>query len=335
MDRLERFYKIRELLEGERVVKVGVFLETLGVSLATFKRDLEYMRDRFHAPIDWDREAGGYRLTEPVRAAGKSVVAKPAVGPKFELPGLWFNATEIRALLTMQHLLANLQPGLLGPHVQPLLERLRALLEVGEHPTDEIDRRIRIVHLGTRGLALPHFEVIATSVLKRQRVQISYRGRSRDDVTEREISPQRLVHYRENWYVDAWCHLRDDLRSFAIDAIQRALPTDTRAKSVSDKDLDDVLASGYGIFSGRATTWASLRFTPERARWVAAEAWHPNQRARFDESGHYLLELPFSDPRELAMDVMRHGAQVEVLAPASLRAAVAEQLRAAAKQYEK
>lgn len=325
MDRLERFYKIRELLEAKRVVKVDVFLETLGVSLATFKRDLDYMRDRFHAPIEWDREVGGYRFVTP---------PAPAAGPKFELPGLWFNASEIRALLTMQHLLANLQPGLLGPHVQPLLERLRGLLEVGDHPSEEVERRIRILHLGARGLALPHFEVVASSVLRRQRLQITYRGRSRDDVTTREISPQRLVHYRENWYVDAWCHLREDIRSFAVDAIQSALPVEKRVKAVPEKDLDEVLSAGYGIFSGRATTWAKLKFTAERARWVAAEAWHPKQRSSFAADGSYLLEVPYSDPRELSMDIMRHGAQVEVIAPGSLRTAVAEQLRAAAKQYE-
>ena len=104
MDRLERFYKMQHLLEAKRVVPLEIFLDELGISRATFKRDLEYMRDRFHAPIVWDRDAGGYRFDAP-----------QAAGPKFELPGLWFNEDEIRALLTMQQLLANLQPGLLEP----------------------------------------------------------------------------------------------------------------------------------------------------------------------------------------------------------------------------
>ena len=324
MDRLERFYKIQQLLEARRVVKVTEFLDELSISLATFKRDLEYMRDRFHAPIEWDRDARGYRFVAP----------PGAVGPKFELPGLWFNASEIRALLTMQQLLTNVQPGLLGPHVQPLLARLRSLLDVGDHPPEEVERRIRILHLGTRGLNLPYFEVVASAVLKRQRLHIRYRGRSRDDVTERDVSPQRLVHYRENWYLDAWCHLRDDLRSFAVDAILAATLLDTRAKNVAEKDLDEVLASGYGIFSGRATLWAKLQFTAERARWVAAEQWHPQQRSTVAADGCYVLEVPFSDPRELIMDVMRHGRQVEVLAPETLRRAVADELTAASRRYK-
>ena len=332
MDRLERFYKIQQLIERKRTVKVDEFLDELSVSLATFKRDLEYMRDRFNAPIEWDRDARGYRFIK-----GANNDNPQRVGPKFELPGLWFNATEIRALLTMQHLLSNLQPGLLGPHVQPLMTRLRSLLDVGEHSAEEVERRIRILHHGTRGLVLPAFEIVATALLKRDRLRIVYRGRARNDRTEREISPQRLVHYRENWYLDAWCHLRDDLRSFAVDAIESATRLDKRldkrAKAVAERDLDDVLAAGYGIFSGRETRWAKLRFSAERARWVAAEEWHPKQRGSFDAAGQFLLELPFSDARELAMDILRHGRHVEVLEPASLRGTVQAELTAALERY--
>jgi predicted DNA-binding transcriptional regulator YafY len=322
MDRTERFYKIHRLLQAKGVVKVADLLRELGVSRATFKRDLEYMRDRMNAPIEWDRESRGYRFVQP-----------PAGAPRYELPGLWFSPEEIRALLTMQSLLASLQPGLLEPHVKPLLARLRAALGSGEHPADEIERRIRIIHLGARKLALPHFERVANALLNRQRLRIVYVSRGSNERTEREISPQRLVHYRENWYCDAWCHLREDIRSFAVDAIRSAGPVDRKAKNVPERELDEVLAAGYGIFSGRKTTWAKLRFTPERARWVAAEAWHPQQQARFEADGSYVLEVPFSDHRELAMDILRHGAHVEVLEPASLRAAVKEQLAAALARY--
>jgi predicted DNA-binding transcriptional regulator YafY len=321
MDRTERFYKIHQLLAARDAVRISEFLDALGVSRATFKRDLEYMRDRLNAPIEWDRERRGYRFAGATEAG------------RYQLPGVWFNASEIRALLTMQHLLADLQPGLLEPHIKPLLARLRALLGSGEHSAEEVERRIRIIHLGARRLALPQFELVASAVLDRRRLHIVYVSRGSNARTERDISPQRLVHYRENWYCDAWCHLRQDLRSFAVDAIQSAQLLDQKAKSVPDRELDEILAAGYGIFSGRETTWAKLRFTPERARWVAAEQWHPQQKGRFERDGSYLLELPFSDHRELAMDILRHGSHVEVLAPESLRAAVKEQLAAALARY--
>ena len=89
-----------------------------------------------------------------------------------------------------------------------------------------------------------------------------------------------------------------------------------------------MLGAGYGIFAGREVQWAELRFSPDRARWVAAETWHPNQKGRFDADGHWLLDLPYADPRELVMDILRHVPEVEVLGPVGLREAVGEKLRA-------
>jgi predicted DNA-binding transcriptional regulator YafY len=142
------------------------------------------------------------------------------------------------------------------------------------------------------------------------------------------------VYYRENWYLDAWCHLRNELRSFAVDAIRRADIVETPAKNVPDKTLDSVLGAGYGIFSGRKVQWAKLRFSPERSRWVKSEKWHPRQRGKMLADGRYVLELPYSDPRELVMDILRYGADAEVLAPAALREQVVSRFRAALTLYE-
>lgn len=324
MDRTERFYRIDQLLGERRVVPFAAFQEKLGVSRATIKRDLEYMRNRLNAPIVWDRERRGYCFAQAERGAGQ-----------YELPGLWFSATEIHALLTMQHLLAGLdRGGLLAPHVEPLQARLTSLLDSGDGSIEEITRRIRVIGVASRAVGLEHFSVLASALLRRKRLYIRYYVRARDETTEREISPQRLVYYRENWYLDAWCHLRHELRSFAVDAIRRADILETPAKNISDKTLDAVLGAGYGIFSGRKVQWAKLRFSAERARWIATEKWHPRQKGEWLTDGRYLLELPYSDHRELVMDILRYGPDVEVLAPASLREQVVSRLEAALASYD-
>jgi len=323
VDRTERFYKIDQLLQSRGRVKVGEFLDELDVSLATFKRDLEYMRDRLNAPIVWDRDAGAYRFDEDTAVKG----------PKYELPGLWFTPREAQALLTLEHLVEGLEPALLGPHVKPLKARLSALLSAGDRSAEEVRRRIRVIPFGARRHEPRHFELVASAVLGRSRLKLAYFNRMKDEVTEREISPQRLVHYRNNWYLDAWCHLRSDIRSFSLDAMREVQMVPGKVREVPDAELDEVLASGYGIFSGAKVQWATLRFAPTAARYVALEEWHPKQKSRLEADGAYVLELPYSSDRELAMDVMRYGADVEVLAPKRLRDEVAGRLRAAAGKY--
>ncbi len=114
MDRTERFYKIDHLIRERGVVPVSDFLRELEVSLATFKRDIECVRSRHHAPIEWDREAGGYRF---VKADS--------------------------------------------------------------------------VPMGARKHEPKHFELVASAVLNRQRLKLTYWNRAKDEVTEREVSPQR------------------------------------------------------------------------------------------------------------------------------------------------
>lgn len=322
MDRTERFYKIQRLLTQRRYVLRETFIEELGVSRATLKRDLAYLRDRMLVPIEWDRDRG-YFLDE-------------SAGPDqtYQLPGLWFSAAEVHALLTMEQLLERLQPGLLSQQVRPLRERIRKILATGDYATDEVTRRIRVLQMGSRLVEPAHFQAVASALLSRRRLRISHYRRSTDETVEREVSPQRLVHYRDNWYLDAWCHLRAGLRTFAVDAIRDAAILDKTAREVSDKALDAVLAAGYGIFAGESVQTAVLRFDAVRARWVSHETWHPQQEGQFEADGRWVLRVPFSDPRELLMDILKYGADVEVLAPAALRKAVKEQLGAAAGRYE-
>jgi predicted DNA-binding transcriptional regulator YafY len=325
MNRLERFYKIDQVLQDRKIVSRDTFLSILEVSLATFKRDLEYMRDRFNAPVVYDNDLRGYRYESTTNSKNK-----------FSLPGLWFSEQEIFALITMQQLLENLDQGsIIGPHIQPFLSRLDAVIGEGESSSKEIRKRIKLVDMGRRVQGSHFFSEVGVALFKRQRIEIQYYARASNEITLREISPQRLIHYRDNWYLDAWCHLRDGLRGFSLDGIRAINPVNKKAIDVSIKSLDQYLAVSYGIFAGESKHTAKLKFTPERARWVAAELWHPDQRGSFDESGAYILEFPYSDDRELLLDIAKHGAAVKVLSPKALRDKVHREHEAASRQYER
>jgi len=321
MDRTERFYKIDRLLKDGKAVSFAKLEETLGVSRATLKRDLLYMRDRFNAPIEYDRQLNGYRL------------GKPRTGPRYELPGLWFSATEGYALLATLKLLGDVQPGLLGGQLASLVERLRAVVGRGDYSWAEIEKRVRIFQPERRIGDSEHFGTVAAGTLKRRRIWIRHYNRADGNVTEREVSPQRLILYRDNWYVDTYCHLRRDLRSFAVDAIQDAELCNIVSKEISTAQLDEYLSSGYGIFAGQRLVWATLKFSPKAARWVASQNWHPKQRSRVEVDGSYVLEIPYADDRELLMEILKYGIDVEVVAPEGLRAKVSGILKEAAGRY--
>ena len=307
MNQTERLYRIENLLHQQSVVPLARFLAELEVSHATFKRDLAYLRDRLHAPIEYDAERRGYRFGPAVN------------GPRHEIPGMWFSADEIYALLTMQELLRQLQPGLLTPHITPLVKRLNLLLGGATQSEFELQRRIRVHRINARIVQPSAFDPVCVALLNRRQIDVDYFNRGRNISETRSLSPQRLTYYRDNWYLDAWCHLRQGLRSFSLDAITRAVLADAVALEVADADIDALSGPGYGIFSGAQVEWATLRFSPERARWVSREIWHPMQESATEADGHFVLRVPYSDDRELVMDILRHMPEVVVLAPPALR----------------
>ncbi|MEY4862450.1 MAG: hypothetical protein RLZ51_545 [Pseudomonadota bacterium] len=314
----ERAIKITNLLQGRRVTPKHVLLEELQVSWPTLKRDLAYLRDRMNCPVEFDRELNGYRLR------------KTPDQTMHTLPGLWFTESELYGLLMSHQLLSELDTGgTLSARIQPVMERIQNILGTDEATSRELIGRVRIISAHRRPVKTASFELIGEALVTRRRVRMTYRTRARNASTERDVSPQRLVHHRNTWYFDAWCHKSDSLRRFAIDAIERATLLQDEARVVSVQEVSQAMDGGYGIYAGAPSYWARLRFTAQAAQWVSQEEWHPGQEGAWQTDGSFILKVPVAHDTEFIMDVLRHGDQVQVLEPESLRLAVIERLQKA------
>ena len=308
MDRYERILTLHRILKSARYpVTFARLKDELACSRATVYRDIAFLRDALGAPI----ESG--EGTEPAwRYAGEDA-------ERFELPGLWLSSEELAALLALNELLGRSDPGVLAGALAPFRARIERLLSDHASGRTLPVERIRVLASGSRTLDQHAFRAVAGALLNRRRLKFRYRARSTDAQTERVVSPQRLAHYRDNWYLDAWDHSRDALRSFALDRIHDPQQLDEAALDRAAPELDAHLASSYGIFSGAPKAWATIRFSPHAARWVADEHWHSQQQGARLPDGRYELKLPYSDSRELLMDVLKYGPDAEVVAPVSLR----------------
>lgn len=320
MDKLERIYALHNLLNDARYpIPRRQILQQLECSRSTFMRLVDVMRDYLGAPLNYDSSANGWYYD------------RNGEHP-YELPGLWFNAQELHALLAIHKLIHDLQPGLLDDQLRPVQKRIEHLLESKHLGSGELTDRVRVLAMGIRTNAHA-FQKVAEAVLQRKQLRLHYHARGSDQTTRRTVSPQRLIHYRDNWYLDAWCHKRRALRSFSIDRVKQTRLLDQRADDIDEQTLQDYFADAYGIFSGKADHTAVLRFNPTAARWVAEERWHPRQEGEFLADGHYQLKLPYSNPKELIMDILKYGPDVEVVGPESLRSVVHEQLGQALGNY--
>ncbi len=323
MTKTARLYKIELSIRNRGHVSFQQLLGDLEVSAATLKRDLEYLRDRMGAPIVYDRDLNGYKFGPEYR------------GQKHELPGLWFNERELYSLLMAHQLLSELDSdGMLSRHLQPLLGRIHEMLGSSDADARALMKRVKIISAAKRPVQSQFFELVGEALLKRRRLHMRYLTRGRGEISERDVSPQRLVHYRNTWYVDAWCHTREKLLRFALDAIDHAAALGTKSTDVPLRQVEAEMDGGYGIYAGAKRAWATLLFKPQAAQWVSREEWHPDQQVSWLPDGRYQLKVPFNDETELIMDLLRQGEFVEVVAPESLRSATRQRLKAASSQYE-
>ncbi len=322
MSTIEHIYQLHQLLQDRRTAtSLRDICQHLNCSQSTAKRAIKTLRYRLFAPLDYDRQRLGYHYNPEE--------------PTFSLPGMCFNENELFALLFSQHLLKNIQPGgLLTEQIQPIRTKIEQLLLHSELGSNEILKRIKILPITQRTTVLKYFRLISSSLIQRRQLRILYHSRSSDKTTERVVSAQRLIYYRDNWYLDAWCHLRKELRTFSVDRIHPRKLLEELTVKVDEKKLDQYLSTSYGIFAGKATKTAKLKFSPKAAKWVSDELWHPDQIIKTRKDGSLELLIPYNDPTELIRDILKYGEDVNVISPESLINKVKERLIRAYQAYE-
>ncbi len=313
-------YDLHHLLSGRRTpLHTNDILNQLDIGRATFQRIKRFMIDSLDAPICTEKGRGYYYNTQH--------------NEQYELPGLWFSAQELIALSLLEQLLETLQPVIVKELLEPVRDKMRKLIEAQGIKSENLQKRLSLLPQWQRPCDATQFARISQALLQRKQLEIEHHNRQSNHQQTRIISPQKLIYYRDNWYLDSWCHLKKGLRTFALDAIQKVNILDKPAKEISAKKRDDHFSTSYGIFAGEPTATATVDFSAKIGQWVSKEQWHPQQKSEWLPNGHYRLTIPYNNPTELILDIMRYGAEVEVISPVSLREQVKAQLKQALEQY--
>ena len=225
-----------------------------------------------------------------------------------------------------------------------LIVGLRALAAVpGIGERDAVDRALAKLEAATGAVAqsAAHIQVaiddgVAAQTLAearraltaRRRVHLRYLVAGRDEATERDVDPMRVVNIDGTWYLEGWCHRAEDVRMFRLDRVETLAVLDVDGTPPADarpRDLD------AGVFTPHATDLlVRLRLGPGAA-WVAD--YYPVESAEPDGEGGQVIALRTADTAWLRRLMWRLGGHATVLEPASLAAEVAVGARAALEAY--
>lgn len=306
MDKLDRIQQLHRIFKShKRPVSIAKIAERLQCTERNAKRIIYELRDRFFAPIEYDELQKGWHYDKNQKES-------------FELPGLWLTSQEIEGFSVILNLLQNLQSDEFSQNLKPIQRSLHKLLQGNGVDSAVFSQHIKLIHRGDTHSNYTALVSATSAINHNRRLDIQYKD-YKGAVTLRTVSPLTLVHYCDNWYLDAWCHKREALRSFLLSRVVKTSVSNEAAKRVSDQQKEEHFASAYGIFAGKAKHIAEIAFFNEVAREVSAKQWHPEQETVLESDGTLRLHIPYSDDRELVRDILKYGNNAEVLKPAALR----------------
>ena len=301
----ERYLWFHSRVRAGRYPNARTLAERFEIAHKTAQRNIELMRNRLFAPLEYVHERRGYAYGDDT----------------YELPGLWLSDEELISLL-VSYRVASLIPdnalkGSMKAFLQQVLTLLGSAQKVSLHVLNE---KVSVKNVAYSRATGRTFHQVLDHLLKARPMKIEYYSPHTDEATTRDIAPLHLLHYMGTWHLVAHCALRGELRYFTLSRI-RSIRNTTLAinPGVTSASLKDYLRRNFGILNSDEAIEVCLRFSPKTAPWVAEQVWHPRQVARTDPDGSLFLSFPVADFREIKREILKFGSQVEVVAPAVLK----------------
>ena len=316
MAQIERIYWIDSQIRANRYPNAQKVSERFELSERIAYKDRNFLKDRLHAPLRNDKSRGGWFYSDPT----------------FVLPYLALSETESitlrRALLVATEYLGPLDS-------EPLLEIASKLGDYLPMRTDQTDESVRGA---IRLLARLSPELTADldrALSRRNRVEIQYYNPRRDTLDERVIQPYKLLVWRGEPYLIAYCEWRKEIRTFFLGRIRnwKLLPGESAFVRNPEFDVNGYLEHGLNLMHGEAGVTVRIRFSEYQARWVRERQYHSSQQIEELPGGGLILQMRVAGTEEVRRWLLGYGGEAEVLKPDSLREEMREELKKMQKIY--
>jgi predicted DNA-binding transcriptional regulator YafY len=312
------FWALARLREG-KPLKATDLAREFEVNVRTAYRDIDFLRDEWRAPVEYDAHQGSYVLTEPMT----------------ELPPVALSHGELLANYFADKVARQYRG---TPFEADLASAFRKILEllpeqVKVSPSslgDYLSMDLGALYAPDAGV----FRDVLGALRRRRTALIRYRSLSAGRTSDRRVRPYHVFNVGGDWYVAAWDERRKEVRDFALHRIRRITLTTERYEIPADFDFRKYMAGALAIEKGGRPVPVAIRFAPRQARWIRERRWHPSARIQEEMGGGLVLRMTIAETSELRRWVLQFAAEAEVVSPVSLRKAVADDLRRAAAAYD-
>ena len=313
----ERFVWFDDRVRAKKFPNATALAEKFELSTKTAQRDIEFMRDRLLCPLDYDSSQKGYYYDDET----------------FSLPMVYLSSEELSSLLIARKMLQDISGGFIGDEISTIVDKITNVLNKHVVPGDKIDDTFSFQLIEYSPAPEQIFKAILEGCLKKRCLSFSYYSPATEEKSERTVEPYHLFNYMGTWHTIGYCHLRKGIRDFALSRISEAKVLTESFKIPAEFDFKQYFLSTFGLYKGKSTKEVTLRFTPEKSKWIKGQVWHKDQKAKLLKDGSLELSFPVSDFSEIKREILKHGDAVTVIKPESLRELIKSEAINIAKIY--
>lgn len=315
----ERFFWFDKEVRGSRYPNATTLAYRFEVSTKTAQRDIDFMRDRLNAPLTYHEARRGYFYED--RA--------------FYLPFTYLSSSELSSLLLARQMLKSITGDSVKGELSAAINKITSILGKSVEMPDSIDEAISFELIQHTPVSEEIFSRILEASLHCMCIEFTYYSPASDAETTRMAEPYHLLNYMGTWHLIAHCRMRNGLRNFVLARMTNLRVLNQKFDCKRSFVARDYIQSAFGIFKGKAAQEVTLRFSPEKSKWIKTQVWYKGQKITIMKDGSVELTFPVVSYREITMDILRHGADVEVLKPETLRKKIREEAEKITKIYKK
>ncbi len=316
----ERYYWFHEQIKCNEHPNSKLLAEKFEISQKTAQRDIEFMRDRIGAPLEYSHADRGYYYTDK----------------GYELPPIWLNENELVAFILAKRLATAIPDRNLKDSLNKFINKLSSRLsdKVGFN-LDDIQDKISLKNIEYYTVDESLFRKVVNALFSKRSLAIQYYSPHKDERTNRKIIPLHLLDYMGNWHLISFCKLKKGLRNFALSRIEECNYIDEKISLPTDlPPIKTYIRKTFGIFHGGQNQDVSLKFSPKASRAVKEQIWHKNQKIKELKGGSIILNVPVAYFTEIKREILKYGAEVEVLKPLRLKKEIVEEIKKMKKIYQ-
>ena len=246
-----------------------------------------------------------------------------------DIPALGFSATELMALIFSRNLMKPLEGTEIQASLASALNKAAVALPPQGHDYVRAMEKVFSVGLGPHKSYRQHqktIDLVTQAIDKARTAQLRYYSASRNTTGRRELDPYRLWYAAGGLYLIGYCHLRRDVRMFAVERIRSISLTDHPYQLPLGFDVDEYVQDALMVMRGKRIE-VELLFSKPAAAWVKDKLWHPSQEISLLRDGRLKMMLKVADTAELVGWILSFGSQVRIVSPESLTGKIRDEAK--------